>query len=82
MSEPTKTKRRAGRDQSFLLALPSDAPITLAEAAVLLTVSLRHLMQERALGRGPRCYRLGPKSIRTTKGDALAWARERAEVAQ
>ncbi len=77
--ETTKTKRRAGRDEVSLLMLPPEAPITLTEAAILATVSLRHLMAERSLGRGPRSYSLGRKAIRTTKGDALAWATSRPE---
>ena len=79
MSISTKTARQSGRDQASLLSLPPEAPITLAEAALLATVSLRHLMAERSLGRGPKCYTLGRKAIRTTKGDALAWATSRPE---
>lgn len=78
----TKTRRRAGRDSSLLLTLPHDTPITLSELAVIATVSLRHVMQERALGRGPKVYTLGPKVIRSTVGDAFAWVKSRAEVAQ
>lgn len=81
MSDSPKTgRRRGGRNVSLLLALPPDAPITLAEAASVASVSLRHLAQERALGRGPKCYRLGEKAIRTTVGDVLAWVKSRAEV--
>lgn len=81
MSDSPKTgRRRGGRDASLLLALPPDAPITLAEAASIASVSPRHLAQERALGRGPKCYRLGEKAIRTTVGDVLAWVKSRAEV--
>lgn len=76
--ETTKT-RRARRDEVALLMLPPDAPITLAEAAILATVSPRHLAEERSAGRGPKCYRLGAKAIRTTVGDVLAWVRSRAE---
>lgn len=78
-SQTEKSTRRAGREQSVLLTLPHDAPITLTEAAILATVSLRHLMAERSLGRGPKCYSLGRKAIRTTKGDALSWATSRPE---
>lgn len=78
----TDTKTRAGRDQAALLSLPPEAPITLAEAATLATVSLRHLMAERSRGRGPKVYRIGAKSLRTTKADALAWATSRPEVAR
>lgn len=79
-SQTPKTKRRAGREQSVLLALPPDAPITLSEVAVIAACSLRLIMQERSLGRGPKVYNLGPKTIRSTVGDALAWIRSRAEV--
>ena len=81
-SQTTKATRRAGRDEVSLLMLPPDAPLTLAEAAILATVSLRHLMAERSLGRGPKCYTLGRKAIRTTKADVLAWVKSRAEVAR
>ncbi len=64
----------------MLLALAPEAPISLTEAAILAAVSLRHMAQERALGRGPKCYRLGEKAIRTTVGDVLAWVKSRAEV--
>lgn len=83
MSDQKKTsmtKRRAGREQSVLLALPPDAPITLSEVAVIAACSLRLIMQERSLGRGPKVYNLGPKTIRSTVGDAMAWIRSRAEV--
>jgi len=76
----TKTSRREGREQSALLALAPEAPISLAEAAILASVSLRHLAQERSAGRGPKCYRLGAKCVRTTVGDVLSWVRSRAEV--
>jgi hypothetical protein len=76
----TKKATRTGRDQAALIALPSDAPISLAEAAILASVSLRLLAQERTLGRGPRTYRLGPKCVRSTVGDVLAWVKSRAEV--
>jgi hypothetical protein len=79
-SQTPKTKRRAGREQAVLLALPPDAPITLSEVAVIAACSLRLIMQERSLGRGPKVYNLGPKTIRSTVGDALAWIRSRAEV--
>lgn len=79
-SQTPKTKRRAGREQSVLLALPPDAPITLAEVAVIAACSLRLVMQERTLGRGPAVYRVGPKTLRSTVGDALAWVKSRAEV--
>lgn len=80
MRTNTKTTgRREGRDEAALLALPPEAPITLAEAATLATVSLRHLMAERSLGRGPKCYSLGRKAVRTTKADVLAWATSRPE---
>lgn len=82
IDKATKAKRRAGREQAVLLALAPEAPISLAEAAVLASISLRHLSQERALGRGPTCYRLGEKAIRTTVGDVLAWVKSRAEVAR
>lgn len=78
----TKTERRAGRDQAALLALAPDAVLTLPEAATLAAISLRHLTQERALGRGPRTYRIGARSIRTTKADVEAWVRSCAEVAR
>lgn len=77
-SQTTKT----GRDEVSLLMLPPEAPLTLAEAALLATVSLRHLMAERSAGRGPKCYSLGPRAIRTTKADVLAWVKSRAEVVQ
>lgn len=77
--DSTKTKRRAGRDQAALLLLAPDAVLTLAEAALLCAISLRHLTQERALGRGPRTYRLGPRAVRTTRADVEAWVRSRAE---
>lgn len=79
MSDTPKTSR-ASRNVSLLLALPPEAPITLDEAASIASVSRRHLAQERAAGRGPACYRLGAKAIRTTVGDVLAWVRSRAEV--
>lgn len=81
MSDTPKTSK-AGRDVSLLLSLPAEAPITLEEAASIASVSRRHLAQERASGRGPKCYRLGEKAIRTTVGDVLAWVRSRAEVVQ
>lgn len=80
MSEQPKTKRRAGRDQHALLALPPDAPVTLAEASVIASISLRQLMEERTLGRGPKVYNLGRKALRSTVGDVLAWVKSRAEV--
>ncbi len=79
-TKESKTGRRERRDQGALLALPPEAPITLAEAAIIASICPRHLAQERALGRGPKCYRLGEKAIRTTVGDVLAWVRSRAEV--
>jgi hypothetical protein len=79
MSEQTKATK-ARRDQAALLALPPEAVLTLEEAARVANVSPRHLAQERALGRGPKCYRLGEKAIRTTVGDVLAWVKSRAEV--
>lgn len=81
-AQTTKPYRRERRDQAALLALPHEAPITLAEAAILASVSPRHFAEERSAGRGPKCYRLGAKAIRTTVGDVLAWVRSRAEVAQ
>jgi hypothetical protein len=78
--ETTKTRRRAGRDQATLIVLAPDAPISLTEAAILASISPRHLAEERSAGRGPKCYRLGAKAIRTTVGDVLAWVRSRAEV--
>ncbi len=78
-STSTRARKREEREASVLFALPSEAPITLGEAAMLASVSLRHLMAERSLGRGPKCYTLGRKAIRTTKGDALAWATSRPE---
>ena len=81
-SQTTKAARRTGRDEVSLLTLPPEAPLTLAEAALLATVSLRHLMAERSLGRGPKCYTLGARAIRTTKADVLAWVKSRAEVVQ
>lgn len=81
-SQTTKATRRAGRDQAALLVLAPDAVLTLTEAALLATVSLRHLMAERSLGRGPKCYSLGRKAIRTTKADVLAWATSRPEKTQ
>lgn len=81
-SQTTKRQHRTRRDQAALLALPPEAPISLAEAAVLASVSPRHLAEERSIGRGPKCYRLGAKAIRTTVGDVLAWVKSRAEVAQ
>lgn len=78
--QTTKPSRRERRNQAALVALPSDAPITLAEAAILASLSPRHLAEERSAGRGPKCYRLGAKAIRTTVGDVLAWVKSRAEV--
>jgi len=75
-----KTRRRAGREQSALIALAPDAPISLTEAAILASISPRHLAEERSAGRGPKCYRLGAKCVRTTVGDVLAWVKSRAEV--
>lgn len=72
--------RRRARDASLLLTLPRETPITLAEAASIAAVSLRHLMAERSLGRGPRVYTLGAKCLRSTVGDVLAWATARPEV--
>jgi hypothetical protein len=77
--ETTKTRRRAGREQSVLLALPPDAPITLSEVALIAACSLRLVMQERTLGRGPKVYRVGPKTLRSTVGDAIAWVKSREE---
>ncbi len=37
-------------------------------------------MQERTLGRGPTVYRVGPKTLRSTVGDALAWVKGRMEA--
>lgn len=68
------------RSASLLLTLPGTTPITLAEVAAIAACSLRHVAQERALGRGPKCYSLGAKAIRSTVGDALAWATARPEV--
>jgi hypothetical protein len=76
------TRRREAREVVLLLSLPREAPITLAEAARIAACSLRHLMAERALGRGPKVYSLGAKTIRSTVGDALAWATARPEVAR
>lgn len=76
----TQETSKRGRDSAVLLTLPPETPITLEEAARIATVSLRHLMQERSLGRGPTVYRLGPKTLRTTVGDALKWATSRPEV--
>lgn len=83
MSTPpktTKTRRRAGREQAVLLALPSDAPITLSEVAIIAACSLRLVMQERTRGRGPAVYRVGPKTLRSTVGDAISWVKSRAEA--
>ncbi|MCC6676414.1 MAG: hypothetical protein IT436_04660 [Phycisphaerales bacterium] len=80
MSVSETARKRAARDQAALLALPPDAVLTLPEAARVAAVSARHLAQERALGRGPKCYRLGEKAIRTTLADVLAWVKARAEV--
>lgn len=83
MSVAPKNKRsreRQTRDVATLLALPREAPCTLAEVAAIAAVSLRHVAQERALGRGPKVYSLGAKAIRSTVGDALVWATSRPEV--
>lgn len=74
-----ETSKRA-RDSAVLVTLPPETPITLEEAARIATVSLRHLMQERSLGRGPTVYKLGPKTLRTTVADVLEWVRSRPEV--
>lgn len=76
MNAPSKA-----RPLPELLSLPRDVPITLREAALVAGVSLRHLMAERSLGRGPRAYRLGDKAIRSTVADALSWVSSRAEGA-
>lgn len=85
MSNVTKSnesREQRRRDASLLLSLPRETPITLTEAAGIAACSLRHLMAERSLGRGPKCYSLGRKAIRTTIGDVLAWSVSRPEVAQ
>jgi hypothetical protein len=83
MTTPDKpTKRRRERDLSLLLTLPRETPITLSEVAIIASVSLRHIMAERSLGRGPRTYNLGDKCLRSTVGDALSWVNSRAEVAR
>lgn len=76
-----KSSKRDARDVTVLLSLPPDAPITLSEVAIIAATSKRFVMGERAIGRGPRCYALGGKAIRSTVGDALAWVKSRAEGA-
>jgi hypothetical protein len=76
------SKRRRERDLSLLLTLPRETPITLSEVAIIASVSLRHVMAERSLGRGPKTYNLGDKCLRSTVGDALSWVNSRAEVAR
>jgi hypothetical protein len=76
------SKRRRERDLSLLLTLPRETPITLSEVAIIASVSLRHIMAERSLGRGPKTYNLGDKCLRSTVGDALSWVNSRAEVAR
>lgn len=80
MSVSDKNTRARTRTASLLLTLPRETPITLAEVAAIAACSLRHVAQERALGRGPKCYTLGAKTIRSTVGDALTWATSRPEV--
>jgi hypothetical protein len=74
------SKRRRERDLTILLTLPRETPITLSEVAIIASVSIRHVMAERSLGRGPKTYNLGEKCLRSTVGDALSWVNSRAEA--